>query len=45
MKFIVKWYNKIRDRFSGVVYHESPVAKVSFKKVVKVSSKKKKGKK
>jgi hypothetical protein len=39
MKFIVKWYNRIRDRFSGVVYHESPVAKV------KVSSKKKKGKK
>jgi len=37
VKFIVKWYNRIRDRLSGVVYHESPVAKVS--------SKKKKGKK
>jgi hypothetical protein len=45
MKFIVRWYNKIRDRFSGVVYHESPVTKVVPKKVVKVSSKKKKGKK
>jgi len=37
VKFIVKWYNRIRDRLSGVVYHESPVSKVS--------SKKKKGKK
>jgi len=37
VKFIVKWYNRIRDRLSGVVYHESPVSKVN--------SKKKKGKK